>query len=70
MKTKSKTPAPVHSVAILPDGSTLPLPGCKRYVINDNGEIIIKNVSDGGLTLAILPPGSTLITNWTHPNHA
>lgn len=66
-----KENSPVHSVAILPDGSTLPLPDCGRYIVNEpTGVIIVYSKKYEKKTILLLPRGSTLITNWTHPHHA
>jgi len=70
MKTKTKTPAPVHSFVILPDGSVLPLPDCGRFAIQQSGQIVLYSRTKDSVPAAILPAGATLVTNWSHPNHA
>jgi hypothetical protein len=73
MKNKAK-PTPVHSFAILPDGDVLPIPDCRGFSRWPNGTISVYNknpkLNDPGLlTLVVLPAGSTLVTNWAHPDH-
>jgi len=49
---------------LTPNGQWVDVPGCAYYrIIVDSGEIILKNY-EGGVTLAIAPKGSSLITNW------
>jgi len=48
---------------LTPSGEWIDVPGCAHYTLCNSGEIILKNY-EGGLTLAIAPKGSSLITNW------
>lgn len=69
---KKSKPTPVHSYAILPDGTVLPIPGCRGFHKYPGGMIQVYDrhpSSQGASTLILLPAGSALVTNWKHPLH-
>lgn len=69
---KKPKPTPVHSYAILPDGTVLPIPGCRGFNKYVSGMIQVYDRhpdEEGAQTLLVLPAGSALVTNWKHPNH-
>lgn len=75
MKRKAKPTPPVYSYAILPDGTVLPIPQCRGYIRRSDGQVEVYNMhpdssSEDKRALVLLPTGATLVTNWTHPDHA